>query len=45
MKGVQGPFYTNHFTPERIHAGLEQGNIYIPSKNQTFELIENKKTA
>jgi hypothetical protein len=45
MKGVQGPFYTNHFTPERINKGILQGNIYVPSKDQTFELIENKKTA
>ena len=45
MKGVQGPFYTNHFTPERINQGLQQGNLYIPCNHQTFELLENKKTA
>ncbi len=45
MKGVQGPFFTNHFTADRINQGLQQGNLYIPSNKQTFELIETKKTA
>jgi hypothetical protein len=45
IKGVQGPFYTNHFTNDRINQGLEQGNLYIPSKRQTFEQILNQQTA
>ncbi len=45
IKGVQGPFSTNNFTPDRIYKGIEQGNIYIPCHEQNFELIQNQKIA
>lgn len=45
QNGVQGPFNSNQFSAKRIKSGLLQKNIFVPSKQQTFEQIENKQIA
>lgn len=45
QSSVSGPFNSNQYKPERIKEGLKNGYIYIPSKKQTFEQIENKQIA